>query len=719
MNVATRLAALGVADKLIELAQTLVETMSPNIDFFCDTWEILSWMARPGNRTSVALNFGQFENDELRTIAKIYIAAKRIKGDIGSGGAHTIFSSLLKLDAVIGRKTANQLTNSDFDAVERIYRNKGVVGKVAILSNLQAFSRWLHKRTGVRLSYSAPKGRADYGRHGSEMGREKKLLPIEVLHQLFKLANNPELKFRDRFFIHALVLNAALGCRINELACLPLDCLESRDGKWVVKLFPEKGGRLFYRPFPQDMYPSVKAAVDFITEHTSEGREIVRRLRVNPGVDWPRVRNSAIALEYYVRKFAAGWLENYSLYTPKGAWYRTTGQFVDAIQLFDRFGSIYKASAFLGATYGTFKKLLEFQKALHNQVFLYLQSKNSWVPLTSAVSNWKAKLRLHPHAVQISLMEELCEVELSDACDTRVAVGKILDEALECQLEGGHFLFVYNPELEREYTRKILPTVRDGSDVLLEPEDSLFVVPRNLLSEHQCTRTSEFTMVSESMFEGWLAKASRSERSVFNEFNVLDPRTGRVANFVWHDVRHWLNTIYKQGGLSDVQVNIILGRTDLNQAQVYDHTSALSRSRILQQMMQRVRDNKAVGLIQATFNKLKIEDRKSAEAYLNAALRVINPMPHGGCAHNLALKPCEYNLSCFAKGSNGKPCEALIVDSQDPVQRREIELVSQNARAIKVHILNAGGGASHQYQHFDTVEKSANYLLEEIWEKHS
>ncbi|WP_248914358.1 hypothetical protein [Pseudomonas moorei] len=717
MDTKSKLSELGVPKELLVLAQSLIAALAPVIDFFSDEWCILEWRKRPGNLSKLTLYFSRFQNKELMVISKLYVAAGRIQNGTADGAASSIVCALLELDSVIGNKSIRQLSSLDFVAVENKYIERGVTGKVTCLTVLQAFSKWLCRRVGLRVLYNAPKNREKYGRHGSEKGREQKLLPTEILRDLFRLAKHPDVDFRDKFFIHALVIDTALGCRINELACLPLDCLVQQNGKWVLKLFPEKGGRLFYRLFPQEMYPAVKAAVDFITEHTEAGRNIVRKLRLSPGVDWSKVKKSSEAIIYYTRKFAADWIREHSLYTPEGSYYYTTGQFVNAVQLLKRFGSSSVAADYLGTSIRVFEKLLACQKSMRDKVYLYEKAWNELAPLTCETENWRRVLRKNPHSVKVSSMEETCQVIVSQQDWMRRIVDEVLDEALMFQLLDKPYKFERMLEFEREFEREILPTIRENGVTLLEPEDSLFVVPRNFLLRSRVTRTNDFVKVTEGVFERWLECTSEGDKSLFKMFNVLDPRTGGVAEFVWHDIRHWLNTTYKQGGLSDAQVNLILGRSDYRQGQVYDHTPALSRSRILQQMMVRVREDKAVGLIQTTFNKLKIENRKTAEEYLNAAVRVINPMPHGGCAHNLALKPCQHSLSCLAKGSNGEPCEELIVDAQDETQRREIETLSRNAKVMQIHLVNAGGGSSPQLSHFENVERSANFLLEQIFKK--
>jgi len=708
---------ISVPIPLRDLTFSLGQALRPKIDILSDEWDVLDWVKRPGNLASLTLRFTRIRNVDLRVLAKIYVAARRVQIGISSAGAFGILAALVKLDSVIGDKTIDALNFLDFIAVENAYLARGVTGKVTTLSNLQTFSKWLQMRVGLRILYQAPKGGPNYGRHGSEDGRHEKLLPTEILRDLVGLVSNPELPLRDKFFINALVINIALGCRVNELACLPLDCLVEMQGKWVFKVFPEKGGEILYRPFPQEMYPAVKAAVDFIVTFTAEGRNIVKTLRSTPGLDWRKILRTEKSLKYFSQKFASEWTQQHNLFTPNGCYNYRARQFVDAIGLLRRFKNPSDAAAYLGTPIRMFKKLYDSQVAMSQKIFLYEKRRDVFAPLTFDVENWQAKLWRHPHAISFVVMERHYGMTAPASGAMRNIVSLVVKEALSCQLQGQVYPFEPDSAYEKNFHYSILPTVRAGSKIFLEPENSLFVIPRNVLTYSDAVRSDQFRKVSSTIFDQWLSGASGRDDSLFKRFNIIDPRTGTVARFTWHDVRHWLNTTYKQGGLSDAQVNVILGRTDYAQAQVYDHTPALSRSLILQEMMDRVKDDRTVGLIQTTFNKLKISDRKTAEEYLKSAIRVINPMPHGGCAHNLALKPCHNHLSCVAKGTDGKPCEMLVVDSENKQQRAEIQKIANDASLIKVHIVNAGGESSPQFRHYECVEESANYILAEIFKK--
>lgn len=66
-------------------------------------------------------------------------------------------------------------------------------------------------------------------------------------------------------------------------------------------------------------------------------------------------------------------------------------------------------------------------------------------------------------------------------------------------------------------------------------------------------------------------------------------------------------------------------------------------------------------------------DRQTAEQYLKAAVRIVNPMPHGGCTLDLALKTCRHSLSCLSVNERGDCCESLVVDVENEGQFIELK----------------------------------------------
>jgi hypothetical protein len=719
MSIQDKLLVSGVPDALLATAEISIARLDAHVDFFSDVWEILPWENRPGNRKKMPLRFDKFTNKGAKVIAKIYIAEKRVNRRICAATIYSIHRALLELDGQIGTKDFEKINTSDFDAIQLSYIRRGHQGKVPSLTLLQSFAIWLRNKLGLSISYDAPKLRVGirHGRHGTEEGRAAKLMSLEVIARLFSLAQAPHVSMRDKFFLNAIVLAAATGMRIKELACLPVDCLVDQAGKWVVRLFPEKGGLITYRPFPQDMYPAVRSAVEYIKQNTADGRSIALNLKIQPGLDWQLIRRSEKALRYFAARFASEWMDKMSLFTPNGVYFRTSDQFVDAIGLTARLGSAAETAKYLGTSFRVVRKLIACQEGMKKNQYLYEQPFGVFHVLDSNVSNWKERIAFHPHVPTVKNMEAHYETALNDYDHIRMPVMEVLDEAVIRQIEGARPVFKEDPLFEKTYERKLQPVVRTANSVLLEPEDALFIIPRYFLSTHMRARSNQYTTVSSGMFSVWLFDCSKSGNSLFFENNVVDPKTGEIVKFTWHDLRHWLDTTYKQGGLSELQVNTILGRKDQKQGAVYDQTPALERSAVVHELIASIRGNKAVGVVQDTFNEISLANRQTAEAYLLAAVRIVNPMPHGGCLHNLALKPCPHSLSCFVEGPSGEPCDHLIIDSTDKAQYVELKWVRDNAETLQEYIKSAGGESSPQLTHFQNVAKSADGILNQILSK--
>ncbi|WP_223480600.1 MULTISPECIES: hypothetical protein [unclassified Pseudomonas] len=678
--------------------------LDDDIDFFSDKWNVVRWKTRPGNARVSHINYLSINNVGLRAVAKVFITNKRWASNIGDMSAAGYLSVIKKLDQLVGNKGVKQLNNLDFE-------NAAGTSSIIVKNRFSHFGNWLRINLGLRINYKPLAGdAAEHGRDGTEEGRQAKLIPIEVMRDFFHLASNETLFTRDRFFINAIVLNAAVGGRINELATLPVDCLINVEGVWVIRLYPEKGGNHTLRVFPQDLFPAVEAAVDYLKSLTSEGRRIARAERENPSIDWYRVWRSREATEYYARKFCYEWTSEHSIYTPQAVWVKTNGQFVDCIGIQQRFG-IKEGANFLGITVRHFKKQIQRQEALGEGSYYSWDSNWRLFPVTPDTPNWKTILLRHPHSLSLSRMEQYYRAKFAQNREAIDVVAKVLDEAMLRQLAKIPESFVYDIELEREFQKVMQPVIRDSGNTVLEVEDALMVLPRFFLSSSFKVDLDHYAMISKGSFSHWLAEAGKGLNSVFAKYNIIDPRTGDVAKFKWHDIRHWLHTIYKQGGLTDVQVNALMARKDISQARVYDQTLAIDRNKVVQELMMSIRQDKAIGKVQETYNILIGTDRQTAEEYLKAAVRIVNPMPHGGCTLDLALKTCRHSLSCLSINDQGDCCESLVIDVDDDRQFIELKQIHDDANTIRGHILASGGEGGHQESHYSRVAKSTARLL--------
>jgi len=302
-------------------------------------------------------------------------------------------------------------------------------------------------------------------------------------------------------------------------------------------------------------------------------------------------------------------------------------------------------------------------------------------------------------------------------------VPKIIEEAAWCQIKQRHFdAPAWDEEIEDLF---LLDTsvLRDPDTgrIILDAPDALFVTLKNQFSSAHWVNTDRFTVLGANHLNHWLGGYTRDQKtgkdtdSVFNRFQIRDPRTGQIAKITVHDIRHWLNTAYEDGGLTQDQIAILFNRKSVAANAGYLHTSAEVRA---ERIRQSVRDGLVLGHAASAHARLARESPQEAEVYLATATRFYNPMPHGICLLNWASEVCPHSLSCLSCTNNERaepqPCEFLIIDREDPQQVAEIERVNRNAAAVTAIMTEDSMTASPQFTHYENVRKTTERILGEI-----
>lgn len=706
------LCSMNVPSQLIQLVDVYSKILPNGQSILSDSWDIHEWDPRPGNSAYWILNFDMYRNEELKLCVKLFILSRRFSRKVFSGTVANYFYALQSLDAALGSRGVEKLSSQDFYAAEQLIKDKSKTGFSLYINTLQVFSRWFSSTINPLVEFFGSKmPRSAYGRNGTDEGREKKLLPDEVVANLFSVARLPDIDDRDKFFLNAFVLDVVIQGRINELATLPLNCLIDPT-KAAIKTFTEKNGRLGVRYFPTVLLPAIKAAIEYIKQKTDPGREIISELRKSKALDWLAIIKDDEALRYFTGKFVSHWVDTNKLIDPYAVWSTALFRPVNAISILEKFnGSYTKASAFLEVSYSTFRHLIDRQKSAREGVYLLIKGGRKFAHYED-VDGWEHQVRFNPRAIGYKSMQRVLEIDLHPYLAT---IGDILDGGLVAQMQGKDY-----PEpsrqiqFEEKYLKKIKPVLRNrAGETLLEPEDALFVIPRNLFTTYG-TKSNQYSFISDKMFNDWLSSQAGDKESIFYKCDIRDPRTGGIARFTWHDVRHWMQSVLKRGGLTDVQAALLAGRKDSGQTKIYDHTSALTRSDELAALRQSIRDGHAVGRTSTTYAAIRLVDSSLADEYLNASTLVLNRMPHGGCTLNLALNPCINNLSCFSQGDDGKACNHLIVDPSDLTQINEVKKIHSDAVMWVKEVERLGGLNSPQFNHFRKIAKSTEDLLRDI-----
>lgn len=702
---------------LADKASPLLEELPHGASFADDEWNVIDWLTRGVSRRRIAtLRFSGIIHAELRGLAKLWVLDGRLKKKTGKGVADSKINALTALADALGARRLLTLKTGDFYLAEKLISEKYSESTAFTQSgSLETASSWLGVSLGLPLDYQKKlTNPAIHGRYGTDDGRADKLVPDTVFRDLIAARHRDYLIVKDAFFLNVLAVQMGTGFRISELMTLPANCLLREGGHLQILHYPAKGGL----PVPRPIHPSMKAvvehAVEALIELTTEARSVAERMRSKSGLDWSAIYADPEALRYFVAQWAHEWTRNPNrlMINPNGAWYNQGQRFVDAIGALEEAGGVKtKAARALHVDRKTFYELLAAQEAAQRgELPVIANSKNKGQQRTS----WDADIRV------VSFINLEKHTSILMRTQTREVIRHILDDAQQKQLSGKVYPVPdYNQELEERFRFEVRPLLKttEGKPVIY-PHEALLVTQKYALSEARSTKADEFSVVGDHHFCVWLAGVARSrgtgnhEDSVFCRLEIIDPRNEEFVKFTTHDVRHWLNTIYQNGGLTEDQIALIFNRKHKQQNAVYDQTSNRERS---ERMKQAIRDKIAVGNTTDTYAALAEFSRDEAEEYLAAVVRMVNPMPHGVCMLDWSTAPCPHSLSCFScETEDPGPCEHLTVDPGNKEHVQEMQRIAREADLIIDAIEVQGFEESPQIDHFKRVRTNVGVVLNRI-----
>lgn len=696
---------------IIEMRNDLVKTLPEGLDLEADIWNIFPWLKKVRNSTVSNINFSRINNIDLKLICKMWVLHTRL---ICGNSSYTSYAHRIitfeALSSVLGARQLKTLKTDDFHEAEK-WLSKKYTAPYRLAGFLQQASNWLSISFNMRLEYKTRLSNPEvHGRYGTEAGREQKLIPNDIIRDILKARHREDLINKDKFYLSVLTITIATGFRVGELATLPANCMLKINDKLHLLHYPEKGGVPVPRPIHPMLSEVVEDAVKNLFEATENARKIAKQLRVCPQLDWAIVLRDLAAFRYFTEKWANEWTSApfRLMINPDGAWYTSGKRFVDAIGAYEAAGNNkVQAAKNLGLDRNTFSDLMAAQEAARRGELPTVRNRKA---LGKTRTSWDTDQRV----ISMQKLEEHCGIKFR--VSRREVVQDIIDHAKNLQLSGKKYPSPKkNAELEERFERQIRPLLKDknGNSVLYQDE-ALLIIEKYALSEQRSTKEGDFKSLTDSDIIRWLSGELRShgtrnsEDSIFNRLGIIDPRTGDIAKFTTHDIRHWLNTIYQNGGLSEDQIALIFNRKYKIQNARYDQTSNKVRTARLKQA---VRDNLLIGQVQETYNRIADYSREDAEDYLRAGLRMTNPMPHGECKLSWASIPCPHQLSCFSCNDEA-PCEHLVVDPKNEDTTKELERMQRESNLMISAIQSQGIDDSPTLDHFRRVNRNVSKIID-------
>lgn len=209
-------------------------------------------------------------------------------------------------------------------------------------------------------------------------------------------------------------------------------------------------------------------------------------------------------------------------------------------------------------------------------------------------------------------------------------------------------------------------------------------------------------IIKHSDIYGALGTANRKKESVFARRNLTEegPDGKRYPiKIATHSTRHWKNTLYDLGGMSNLQQAWAMHRQHPNQTSVYQHRTVaestaahrnfldLTLNERITFLRQGIREGTIQGSLTVTYNELRDIKPVKAEDFLRTHAVGIQITPWGICGNDFTLAPCPKYLQCH---DNCKHYHRTM-DPKEEARLRDLR--TNMVRALGVVRGNASGEA--------------------------
>jgi hypothetical protein len=165
------------------------------------------------------------------------------------------------------------------------------------------------------------------------------------------------------------------------------------------------------------------------------------------------------------------------------------------------------------------------------------------------------------------------------------------------------------------------------------------------------------TLVSFADISG--ALGNTIAQSIFDRRNLTEADGSRIS-LRTHQSRHWRNTLYKLGGMTEIQQALAMGRKDVRQNSYYQHVALDSELAFhsafveFQSYHEKVKylqagiiDGTIRGALADTYHDLASRNAVEAADFLETHAGGVHVTLWGICTNDFSREPCPKHLQCF------------------------------------------------------------------------
>lgn len=223
-------------------------------------------------------------------------------------------------------------------------------------------------------------------------------------------------------------------------------------------------------------------------------------------------------------------------------------------------------------------------------------------------------------------------------------------ETVKSEVTGRQVLRVRFADIERYIVSKLPP----GFPILeknynLKFSDAMCVFPADSLHGNKTEWRCMITRLTHSQINTRIqfcssavlqfCSSARGE-TIFEKFGFRES-DGSPIRFYTHMLRHYLNTMAQEAGLSQLDIALISGRKVVAQNASYDHVSAQRRLQQARELGEQPFEVSTYGTTSARHEPISLKD---VGKFRNIAFHMSEV---GACAHDFAMTPCTLHRDCL------------------------------------------------------------------------
>lgn len=165
------------------------------------------------------------------------------------------------------------------------------------------------------------------------------------------------------------------------------------------------------------------------------------------------------------------------------------------------------------------------------------------------------------------------------------------------------------------------------------------------------------TLVSFADISG--ALGNLNVESIFDRRGLTEADGSRIS-LRTHQSRHWRNTLYKLGGMTEIQQALAMGRKDVRQNAYYQHVALDTELAFhtafvefhsyyekVKYLQAGIITGKIKGALADTYHDLKARDPVKASEFLETHAGGVHVTLWGICTNDFSREPCVKHLQCF------------------------------------------------------------------------